>query len=149
MKKLVAYFSAGGRTAGKAKELAKLVGADLQEIVPAQAYTKADLDWLDKKSRSSLEMKDDYSRPKLVEDHVKPFEYDVVYIGFPIWWHTAPHVILSYLDSHSFGDAQIVLFATSGGSGIDKAVQDLKGKYPELHIVKGTMLNGSVSGDIL
>lgn len=149
MSKLIAYFSASGVTERKAKELAKAIGADLYEIAPAVRYTGADLDWMNKKSRSSVEMNDRSSRPALAETDHDFSAYDKIYIGFPIWWYTAPTIINAFLETYDFTGKKIVLFATSGGSSIDKAVKDLKKQYPSLDIAGGKLLNGKVTGDIL
>ena len=149
MSKLVAYFSASGVTEAKAKELAKAIGADIYEIAPAVRYTGADLDWMNKKSRSSVEMNDKSSRPALAETEHDFGVYDVIYIGFPIWWYTAPTIINTFLETFDFSGKKIVLFATSGGSSIDRAVKDLKKQYPALDIAGGKLLNGKVTGDIL
>ena len=148
-KKLVAYFSAGGVTAGKAAQLARAVSAELYEIVPAQKYTPADLDWQDEKSRSTLEMNNPAARPSLSGALPDLAACGVVYVGFPIWWYTAPRIINTFLESGDFSNKKIMLFATSGGSGIDRAVRDLRRQYPDLAIVGGKLLNGRVSGDIL
>lgn len=148
MKKLVTYFSASGVTAEKAQALAKIIGADIHEIAPAERYTVEDLNWTNKKSRSSVEMKDAASRPALLEKTTDLAGYDTVYIGFPIWWYTAPHIINSFIESSDLTGKRIVLFATSGGSNIKKAMEDLRQAYPQLNIVGGKMLNGAVSGDI-
>ena len=149
MSKLVTYFSASGVTETKAKELAKAVGADLYEIAPAVRYTSADLDWMNKKSRSSAEMNDKSSRPALAETEHDFGAYDVIYIGFPIWWYTAPTIINTFLETFDFSGKKIVLFATSGGSSIDRAVKDMQKQYPALDIAGGKLLNGKVTGDIL
>ena len=149
MSKLVAYFSASGATEAKAKDLARVVGAELYEIAPAVRYTSADLDWRNKKSRSSVEMNDKASRPALEETEHDFSAYDVIYIGFPIWWYTAPTIINTFLETFDFSGKKIVLFATSGGSGIDRAVKDMRKQYPGLDITGGKLLNGKVTGDIL
>ena len=149
MKKLVAYFSASGVTADRAKKLAETVGADLYEIEPKEKYTRADLNWMDKKSRSSVEMKDKTSRPALAKTDDNFSEYDLVYIGFPIWWYTAPTIINTFLETYDLSGKIIVLFATSGGSGIDRAVKDLRNQYPQLDIREGKLLNRKVPGDII
>lgn len=141
MKTLVAYFSASGVTARKAQQLAKELGADLHEIKPAVAYTSADLDWMDKNSRNVLEKDDPSSRPELAEKSFDASAYDEVYIGFPIWWYTAPRIINSFLESGDFAGKNIHLFATSGGSGIKKSLDDLKKDYPDLNFVDGKMVN--------
>ena len=149
MSKLAAYFSASGVTAKKAQELAKVTGADLYEIAPAVPYTNADLDWMNKNSRSSIEMSDKNSRPALAETEHDFSGYDVIYIGFPIWWYTAPTIINTFLETLDLTGKKIVLFATSGGSSIDRAVKDLRKQYPALDICGGKLLNGRVTGDIL
>lgn len=141
-KKLVAYFSASGTTAAVAKNLAKAAGADLYEIKPAQAYTRADLNWQDKNSRSSLEMRDKSSRPELADNSANIAEYDTIFVGFPVWWYVAPTIINSFLEAYDFGGKKIVLFATSGGSGFGKAVAGLQPSAPKAEIVEGEILNG-------
>lgn len=149
MKKLVAYYSASGVTARKAKDLASEVGADVYEIVPAQKFTSADLDWTNRKSRSTLEMRDPSSRPELAEKTTELSGYDTVYIGFPIWWGVAPRVINTFIENNDLAGKKIGIFATSGGTGISAAIKDLQKKYPDLDIRGGKLLNGSVKGDIL
>ena len=117
MKTLVAYFSASGVTARVAKRLAKAIGADLHEIAPAQPYTAADLDWRDRQSRSSVEMKDETSRPALAE-RMSAEGYDAILVGFPIWWGVAPRVVNTFLEGCGTEGKIIVPFATSGGSGM-------------------------------
>ena len=148
MSKLVAWFSASGVTEEKGKALAKSIGADVHEIAPAARYTTEDLNWTNKKSRSSVEMEDAASRPELAEKETDLSAYDTVYIGFPIWWYTAPHIINTFIESNDFAGKKVVLFATSGGSSIDKAVTDLRRAYPALNIAGGRLLNGKVTGDI-
>ena len=116
-KKLVAYFSASGTTKEAAERLAKAAGADLFEIKPTIPYTSADLNWMDKKSRSSVEMNDPDSRPEIAETMPNMADYDTVFIGFPIWWYVAPHIIHTFLESYDFTGKTLVPFATSGGSG--------------------------------
>ena len=123
---LVAYFSASGVTGQVARKVADAAGADLFEIKPEQPYTKADLNWMDKKSRSSVEMKDPSSRPAIAETVKDMDQYETIVIGFPIWWYTAPTIIKTFLEAYDFSGKKIALFATSGGSGIDKTVKDLK-----------------------
>lgn len=141
-KKLVAYFSASGTTARAAKDLAKAAGADLYEIKPAVPYTRADLNWQDKSSRSSVEMKDKSSRPALADTSANIAEYDTIFVGFPIWWYVAPTIINSFLEAYDFSGKRIVLFATSGGSGFGKAVAGLQSSAPGATIVEGALLNG-------
>ncbi len=141
-KQLVAYFSASGTTARVAKDLAKAAGADLYEIRPETPYTRADLNWQDKNSRSSLEMWDKNSRPTLADRDANIAEYDTVFVGFPIWWYVAPTIINSFLEAYDFSGKKIVLFATSGGSGFGKAVAGLQPSAPDAEIVEGALLNG-------
>ncbi len=136
MSSIVTYFSASGVTEAKAKKLAEKIGADLYEIKPAVPYTKADLDWMDKKSRSSIEMNDKDFRPALADTGYDFSGYDTVYIGFPIWWYTAPTIINTFLETYDLSGKKILLFYTSGGSTIDRAVRDLSKQYPELDISK-------------
>ena len=149
MKKLVAYFSASGVTEKAAKQLAAIAGADLHEIAPAQVYTKEDLDWTNKQSRSTLEMTDPASRPELAEKKTDLSAYDVVYIGFPIWWGVAPHAVNTFIESNDLSGKKLVIFATSGGSGLAYAVDSLKKQYPGLPIQSGKLLNGNVTEDLL
>ncbi|MDU2694527.1 MAG: flavodoxin, partial [Intestinibacter bartlettii] len=121
-KSLVTYFSASGVTKKVAEKLAEAAGADLFEIKPEVAYTEADLNWMDKKSRSSIEMNDKSFRPAIAEKCNNMADYDVVYIGFPIWWYVAPTIINTFLESYDFSGKTIVLFATSGGSGFGNTV---------------------------
>ena len=141
-KKLVAYFSASGTTANVAKNLAKAAGADLYEIKPAVPYSKADLNWLVKQSRSSVEMRDKSSRPALADADANIADRDTIFIGFPIWWYVAPTIINSFLEAYDFSGKKIVLFATSGGSGFGKAVAGLQPSAPDAVIVEGALLNG-------
>lgn len=143
-KTLVAYFSASGTTAHVAKELAQAAGADLYEIRPAVPYTKADLNWMDKKSRSSVEMNDKSSRPALADKDANIAAYDTILLGFPIWWYVAPTIINCFLESYNFSGKKIILFATSGGSGFGKAVARLKPSVAaDTTIVEGKLLNGA------
>ncbi len=141
-KKLVAYFSASGTTAAVAKTLAEAAGADLYEIKPQTAYTHADLDWMNKKSRSSVEMNDKSFRPPLTDKDARIEDYDTVFLGFPIWWYTAPTIINTFLESYDFSGKTIILFATSGGSGFGKTAADLKNSAPGVVIREGKLLNG-------
>ena len=139
---LVAYFSASGVTAKAAKALASASGADLFEIVPETPYTKADLNWMDKQSRSSVEMADQSSRPAIAS-HVDNMEqYDTVFVGYPIWWYVAPTIVNTFLEKYNLNGKKIVLFATSGGSGFGNTVSELKVSAPGADIVEGKILNG-------
>ncbi len=149
-KTLVAYFSAGGTTARVAKELAQAAGADLYEIKPAVPYTKDDLNWNDKSSRSSVEMSDKSSRPAIADSNAEISQYDTIFLGFPIWWYVAPTIVNSFLESYDFSGKKIVLFATSGGSGFGKTAAWLKGSVAaDTVIVEGKILNGTNSADSL
>lgn len=143
-KKLVAYFSASGTTARVAKELAEAAKADLYEIKPETKYTSNDLDWRDKSSRSSVEMADKKSRPKLADKNAKIADYDVIFVGFPIWWYVAPHIINSFLEAYDFSGKKVVLFATSGGSGFGNTVKELQPSAPKAQIIEGKLLNGRI-----
>ena len=125
-KKLVAYFSASGVTKAAAERLAKAAGADLFEIKPEAPYSRADLDWTDKKSRSSVEMSNPESRPEIAEKLSNMDDYDTVFIGFPIWWYVAPAIINTFVESYDFSGKTIVPFATSGGSPMGRTVEVLK-----------------------
>lgn len=145
MNALVAYFSASGTTAKAAKALAKAAGADLYEIKPAVPYTSADLNWMDKRSRSSVEMNDKHSRPALADTDAPVAGYDVIFLGFPIWWYTAPTIINTFLESYDFTGKTVVLFASSGGSGLGKSAAELRPSAPGARIVDGRLLNGQLS----
>lgn len=142
-KKLVAYFSATGTTANVAKNLAATAGADLYEIKPAVPYTKEDLNWMDKQSRSSVEMRDPGSRPEIADADAKIAGYDVIFIGFPIWWYIAPTIINTFLEAYDFSGKKLVLFATSGSSGFGKAAESLQPSAPNAEIITGEILNGN------
>lgn len=133
-KTLVTFFSASGVTANKGQQIARKLGADTYEIKPAVPYTSADLNWQNKQSRSSIECNDPACRPEIVDGTVDLSAYDTVYIGYPIWWYTAPNIINTFIEANLDGlkGKQIVLFKTSGGSGISKSVSDLQSKYPDL-----------------
>lgn len=140
-KKLVAYFSASGVTKNIAVRLAKAADADLFEIKPSVPYTRADLDWTNKKSRSSVEMNNPDSRPEIAERLSNMEDYDTVFIGFPIWWYVAPTIINTFVESYDFSGKTIVPFATSGGSGMGKTVEVLKSLCPNANWENGKMLN--------
>lgn len=142
MKKLVAYFSASGVTKNAAERLAKAAGAHLFEIKPALSYTSADLDWTNKKSRSSVEMNNPNSRPEIAERLPNMEDYETILIGFPIWWYVAPTIINTFIESYDFSGKTIIPFATSGGSGMGKTVEVLKPLCPNANWIKGKMLNG-------
>lgn len=148
-KALVAYFSASGTTARVAKELAAATGADLFQIEPAKPYTSADLNWNNRSSRSSKEMGDESCRPAIANAVQNMASYDVVYVGFPVWWYVEPRIIDTFLESYDFAGKTIVPFATSGGSGIGKASQHMQGIVPTASVKAGGLLNGNPSKDKL
>ena len=141
MKKLVAYFSASGTTKKTAEMMAEAAGCDLYEIAPKVPYTKADLNWMDKKSRSSVEMSDKKFRPELGGEDLDVSAYDEIILGFPIWWYVAPTIINTFLEKYDFSGKKIVLFATSGGSGFGNTVKELMPSAPGAEIVEGKLLN--------
>lgn len=143
---LVAYFSASGTTRRVAKVLAEAANADLFEIEPKEKYTSADLNWMDKSSRSTLEMNDPSSRPE-IKTKVENFaNYDAVLVGFPIWWYKAPTIINTFFEEYDFSDKKVVLFATSGGSGLGSTENILKPLCSKSTIwLGGKMLNGNPS----
>ena len=144
MKKvLIAYFSASGVTEAVAKQLAEVTGGDLHKIQPEKPYTDADLDWRDKQSRSSVEMQDKNSRPAITNKLANMQDYDVVYVGFPIWWYTCPTIINTFMEAYDFKGKTVIPFATSGGSSIKKACEDLKATYPDVNWKEGKLLNGT------
>lgn len=138
---LVAYFSATGTTKRAAQQLAKEKDADLFEIAPAVPYTAADLDWRDKSSRSTKEMKDKSSRPAIKGNCANIADYDTVWIGFPVWWYTAPTIINTFIEAHNLSGKTICVFATSGGSGVSGSANDLKKAYPQYKWGESRLLN--------
>lgn len=147
-KKLVAYFSANGTTKKVAEMIAESAGADLFEIEPKVAYTKADLNWMDKKSRSTVEMNDKKIRPEIVNTPLDVNAYDEIILGFPIWWYVAPTIVNTFLETYDFSGKKIVLFATSGGSGFGNTVRELQPSAPEAQIVEGRLINGASRQEI-
>ncbi len=147
-KKLVAYFSASGVTKKVAEMISEVSGYELYEIKPKQAYTKADLNWMDKKSRSSVEMKDKKFRPKIITKDIEMSDYDEIILGFPIWWYVAPTIINTFLEAYDFSGKKITLFATSGGSGFGNTVSELKPSAPNAYIVEGKLLNNANKQEI-
>lgn len=148
-KKLVAYFSASGTTRKTAEMIAAAAEADLYEILPKQPYSKADLNWMDKKSRSSVEMNDKKSRPEIENTDAQINRYDEIILGFPIWWYVAPTIINTFLESYDFSGRKIVLFATSGGSGFGNTVQELQPSAPKAIIKEGKVLNRATKQEIM
>lgn len=142
---LVAYFSASGVTARAAKEIAASVGGNLYEIVPAEPYTAADLDWTDKQSRSTVEMNDPASRPAVGSAPVDMGGYGVVFIGFPVWWYVEPRIVDTFLESYDFAGKTLIPFATSGGSGISGAEKSLKEHCPAAAWKRGKIVNSGAA----
>ena len=140
-KVLVAYFSASGVTAKAAAKLAKAAGADLFEIVPERVYTKADLNWQDKNSRSSVEMNDRSSRPVIISRVENMEQYDTVFVGFPIWWYREPSIIDTFMESYDFCGKTIVPFCTSGGSGLGSTSQNLQALAKGAKVIEGKKLS--------
>ena len=149
MKKiLVAFFSASGVTASVAETLAQAVGADLFEIVPAQPYTMEDLNWRDKHSRSSVEMNDRFSRPAMAAAP-DVSGYDVIFVGFPVWWYREPSIIDTFMESADFTGKTVVPFCTSGGSDLGKSVKNLQSLAPRARVLAGKRFSATVSADEL
>ena len=147
-KKLVAFFSASGTTNKVAEMIAEGAKADLFEIEPKVPYTKVDLDWMDKKSRSSVEMSDKKYRPEIMKKEVDMSSYDEILLGFPIWWYVAPTIINTFLEAYNFSGKKIVLFATSGGSGFENTVKELQPSAPDAVITEGSLLNRGTKQEI-
>ena len=147
-RKLVAYFSASGTTKKTAETVAQAGKFDLYEITPKEAYTKADLNWMDKKSRSSVEMNDKKFRPEIVKKPINTADYDEIILGFPIWWYVAPTIINTFLEQYDLTGKVIVPMATSGGSGFGNTVSELKASAPGAEIIEGKVLNGMSAQDI-
>ena len=147
-KTLVVYFSATGTTKAVAEMIAEKSSADLFEIVPQTLYTSEDLDWRNQESRSSVEMKNPSSRPAIEPDKLDVSGYDKIYLGFPIWWYTAPTIVNTFIESHNLEGKTVVLFATSGGSNTDKAASDLSARYPAINFVNAGTLNNPTKSDI-
>lgn len=146
---LVAYFSASGVTAGLAENLAKEVGADLFAILPAEPYTAADLDWRNQNSRSSLEMKDMACRPAISGKIADISQYDVIFVGFPIWWYREPSIIDSFMEAYDFSGKTIVPFATSGGSGMGNSENNMQNLAPNAKVAAGRRFAANASGRTL
>lgn len=149
MKKLIAYFSASGTTKKLAERLQEVTNADIFEIKPAIAYTNDDLDWTNKNSRSSLEMKDLNSRPEILEKAKNMDEYDVIYVGFPIWWYVAPTIINTFLEQYDLTNKTIIPFATSGGSDMGKTNKMLEKSCKGAKLLNGKRFSSSASKDEL
>ena len=148
-KALVAYFSASGVTEKLAKNLAGAIGADIFEIVPDQIYTDADLDWHDKQSRSSVEMNDRASRPAIASKVENIAQYDVVFVGFPIWWYREPSIIDTFMEAYDFSGKTVVPFATSGSSGIGPSGANMQKLAPNAKVLEGKRFPRDVSAEDL
>lgn len=142
-KTLVVYFSATGTTEGAANKIASVTGGDTMAIIPVQPYTNADLDWNDRNSRSSIEMNNPESRPQIKPAKKNISDYDIVFIGYPIWWDLAPTVVNTFIESNNLKGKTVIPFATSGGSSIRNSVSKLKSSYPEISWKEGKLLNGT------
>ena len=147
-KKLVAFFSASGTTKKVAEMIAEKAKADLFEIEPKIPYTTADLNWMDKKSRSSVEMNDKKYRPEIMKKEMDMSSYDEILLGFPIWWYVAPTIVNTFLEAYDFSGKKIVLFATSGGSGFGNTVKELQPSAPDAVITEGSLLNRGTKQEI-
>ena len=148
-RKLVAYFSASGVTAKLAETLSEAIGADLYAIEPEVPYTKADLNWMNQNSRSSVEMKDPASRPAIAGKRDNMDEYDTIFVGFPIWWYVAPTIINTFLESYDFTGKTIITFATSGGSGMGKTNEKLQPSCPGAKLMEGNVWKKNAKGNEL
>ena len=149
-KTLVAYFSATGVTASVSKNLAEAAGADLYRILPEVPYTSEDLNWQNKKCRSSMEMHDRNSRPAIADKNADIASHDTIFLGFPVWWYIAPTIINTFLESYDFSGKTIIVFATSGGSGLGDTAKHLHSSVaPDTKIIPGKVLNGRPSVDVL
>lgn len=146
--KLVAYFSATGTTRKVAQEIARAAGADVYEIEPKAPYTAQDLNWMDPHSRSSQEKNDKSSRPDIKPGKLVLDAYDEIFLGFSIWWYTAPQIIRTFLEQHDFSGRKIILFATSGGSGLESTAQDLKPSAPGAHMIQGRVFHSASPKEI-
>ncbi len=147
-KTLVAYFSASGVTAKVAKKLAEAAGTDLFEIKPEKPYTKADLNWMDKQSRSTIEMKDRNCRPAMLEQP-NVSDYDVILVGFPVWWYREPSIIDTFMESADFTGKTVVPFCTSGGSGLGDSAKNMQSLAPGAKVLEGKRFSASASSDEL
>ncbi len=148
-KTLVAYFSASGVTAGVAEKLARAAGADLYEIAPEEPYTKADINWMDKKSRSSVEMNDRSSRPAIGTVVENMDQYDTVFVGFPIWWYREPSIIDTFMEVYDFTGKTVIPFATSGGSGLGDSCKNLQELAPGAKVISGEKFSANISEEKL
>lgn len=139
---LVAYFSCTGTTEQVANTIAETVDGTLYRITPAKAYSSEDLNWNEKDSRSSVEMADEKSRPELGGDTLAVEDYDIIFLGYPIWWNLCPRAVNTFLEKYDFTGKSVIPFATSGGSSIANSVKQLKNLYPKIEWSEGKLLNG-------
>lgn len=146
---LVAYFSCSGVTKAAAERLAGRIGADLYAITPQQPYSAADLNWKDRQSRTSVEMRDPSSRPAIAGSLPDMAQYDVLFLGFPIWWYIAPTIINTFIEGCNLTGKTVIPFATSGSSGIENCEKNLRDAYPQILWKKGKLLNGTLSAEAL
>ncbi len=149
MKSIVTYFSASGITAKLAQALAAAVSADIHEITPAVPYTAADLNWMDKASRSSVEMADHTSRPAIADTTLDLSDYDTIFVGFPIWWYIAPTIVNTFLEAHDLSGKTVVPFATSGGSGMGKTNENLLPSCPGAKLLEGKVWPADTAAEVL
>ena len=149
----VAFFSPDATAHHSTRDVAKLIqeitDADFYEIKPAEPYNEEDLDWEDKTSRSSMEMADSKSRPELADKNATFEDYDIIYLGFPIWWYVAPHIINTFLETYDFSGKTIVTFATSGGSSWGDTLKYLKPSSPNAKFIEGKVFRGTINKDTL
>lgn len=144
---LVVYFSASGVTRKVADRLARTIRADQYEIEPVNKYTGVDLDWHDKRSRTTIEMEDKTARPEMKEKHIGLEKYDTIILGFPVWWYTAPRIINTFIESNNLEDKKVYVFVTSGGSGSEGSFKDLKETYPNINFISSRRLRGTETED--
>ena len=142
---LISYFSASGVTKGVAEKINEVVNGDLFEIEPVDKYSDKDLDWMDKESRTTIEMNDKECRPRIVNKVNNISEYDKVIIGFPVWWYTAPRIINTFIEENDLSGKEVYVFVTSGSSSFGGSLKDLKEKYDNVNFVKGIRFTGNVS----
>ena len=139
---LVSYFSASGTTKSIAEKISDTINGDLFEIEPTEKYTSEDLDWTNNQSRSSLEMQDKSSRPKVLNKVTNIEDYDTILIGFPVWWYTAPTIINTFIEENNLESKNAYIFVTSGGSTASGSFNDLKSKYPNINFISGKRFTG-------
>lgn len=144
---LVVYFSASGVTRKVADRLARTIRADQYEIEPVNKYTGVDLDWHDKRSRTTIEMEDKTARPEMKEKHIELEKYDTIILGFPVWWYTAPRIINTFIESNNLEGKKVYVFVTSGGSGSEGSFKDLKETYPNINFISSRRLRGTETED--